>query len=111
MGASCERDDNYDPDSIIGKWKGLYGTSTTLIEDELPRLEGGVVIWTFTKDGCFNISYNGETTFKTDYYVSGDTLNILIENGLMKSLITVSNDTLSLYEYVSDSHYFYKRIE
>lgn len=107
MWVGCKKDENYDPNSIIGKWKWIYSIGG-FAGGVYPQ-EGQTVIWNFAKDSILVVSENGETTFETNFYVSKDTLKYYREADI-EYKIKILGDTLSLLEYGFSMHYFFKRI-
>lgn len=107
MGAGCEKERNdYDPNSIIGKWKWIYSqggfAGTTYPE------EGQTVIWTFTNDSALIVPENWGITTNSKFHVSGNTLK-LEGSDLLIYTIKLSGDTLHLLSAGIFSHHF-KRI-
>jgi len=112
MGAGCEKERiDYDPGSIIGKWKWLY-TIGGIVGTTYPK-KGDTVIWEFTEDSLLVRALNGETIFEVDVRVSGDTLKYFESSELTETMYRyeIKGDTLSLFPLLMGpfSH-IYKRV-
>ncbi len=108
MGAGCEKEkSDYDPNSIIGKWKWVY-TLGGFAGTTYPK-DGHTETVEFTEDSMFIARDNGEITFETDFNISGDTLKYHQGTDL-EYKIKISGDTLALTFIEWGLNPFYKRI-
>ena len=105
LGVGCEKEDEYDSNSLIGKWKLVY-TYGGVIGVYYPP-EGMNYTIEFTVDSMLIQKENEVTTFEVSFSISGDTIKYL--GGLsIEKRIEISNDTLSVEDDTFKS--FYKRI-
>ncbi len=105
--AGCEKDDtNYDPNSIIGKWKWLYSEGGA-VGVTYPQ-EGQTVIWEFTEDSLLIVPFYPTNV---NFHVSGDTLRYSTAVEITYRF-QIRNDTLGL-TWLPDASflYFLKRIK
>ena len=106
MGAGCKKEKNdYDPDSIIGKWKWIYSQGG-FAGTTYPQ-EGQTVIWTFTEDSSLIVPEGWGITSNSKFHVSGNALK-LDGSDLLMYTIKLSGDTLHLFPLNSFpfSHHF-----
>jgi hypothetical protein len=113
MGAGCEIDrNNYNPNSIIGKWMWLYSTGGFAGNTIYPK-KGQTVTLELTKDSLFIERDNGETEFEAEFSVLGDTLKYIVYDAAIFCKIKILEDTLSLCYFNVDDGYdpVYKRMK
>jgi hypothetical protein len=109
MGTGCEKEENdYDPNSIIGKWKWIY-TYGGIVGTTYPR-EGQTIIWTFTEDSILIVPETWGTAINTKFHVSEDTLKYFESIEIIYQF-QIKGDTLNLLPVsMGPSSHFFKRI-
>ncbi len=112
IGASCQKEKiNYDPDSIIGKWKWIYSVAGDLTASYSYPGKGQTITIEFVEDGNLIYRENGKTYSETIFSISEDTLSYFGDNEVEHIyLFGISRDTLMLTNpFTLGDFSFYKR--